>query len=127
MQFGPNPLPGYASVTGAPITTLDVKFNDGALHQTGGAYIDSGGLGGSVPDNLGAPNTNNYLPPGTTVSVYTPDGSTLLYTTTVGNQQTAIVSSLFGGFFNTGIAPFLQHPIYLSYSPTGYGTMVFDT
>ncbi|BBX65400.1 hypothetical protein MSAS_45740 [Mycobacterium saskatchewanense] len=124
LQFGPNPLTGYASVSGAPATTLDVSFNNGALHQTGGAYIDSGGLGGSVPDNVGAPNSGNYLPAGTTISVYTPDGHTLLYTTTAGPNQTPVVSSLLGGNFNTGIAPFLQHPIYLSYG--GTGTTVFD-
>ncbi|OBK52033.1 PecA family PE domain-processing aspartic protease [Mycobacterium sp. 1081908.1] len=127
VNFGPNPLPSYASVTGAPITTLDIRINNGALQQTTGAYIDSGGLGGSVPDNLGPPNSGGYLPAGTTVSVYAPDGTTLLYTTTVGAQQTSVASSLLGGFFNTGIAPFLQHPIYLSYSPTGFGTMTFDT
>ncbi|OBI82681.1 hypothetical protein [Mycobacterium sp. 1245805.9] len=53
--------------------------------------------------------------------------TTLLYTTTVGAQQASVASSLLGGFFNTGIAPFLQHPIYFSYSPTGFGTMTFDT
>ncbi|CPR13406.1 PE-PGRS family protein [Mycobacterium bohemicum DSM 44277] len=126
LQFGPNPLPGYASVTGAPITTLDVRINGGAMQQTTGAYIDSGGLGGSVPDNLGPPNSGGYLPAGTTVSVYTPDG-TLLYTTTAGNQQTTVAPSALGGFFNTGISPFLQDPVYLSYSPSGAGTMVFDT
>lgn len=125
VQFGANPLPAYASVTGAPITTLDIRINGGALQQTTGAYIDSGGLGGSMPDNLGAPNSNGYLPTGTAVSVYTSDG-TLLYSTTAGSQQTSIAPTLFGGFFNTGIAPFLQHPIYLSYSPSGLGTMVFD-
>ncbi len=126
LQFGPNTLPGYASVTGAPITTLDVRINGGAMQQTTGAYIDSGGLGGSVPDNLGPPNSGGYLPAGTTVSVYTPDG-TLLYTTTAGNQQTTVAPSALGGFFNTGLSPFLQHPVYLSYSPSGSGTMVFDT
>jgi hypothetical protein len=50
----------------------------------------------------------------------------LLYTTTVGAQQTTVVSSFLGGTFNTGITPFLQEPIYLSYSPSGSGTTVFD-
>ncbi|ORW44052.1 hypothetical protein AWB90_16075 [Mycobacterium paraense] len=126
MQFGTNPLPAIGSVTGAPSATLDVRINNGALQQTGGAYIDSGGLYGYVPDNLNPPNSGGYLPAGTTISVYTPDGTTLLYTTTVGAQQTPVVSSLLGGNFNTGIAPFLQDPIYLSYNPTGYGTTVFD-
>ncbi|WP_264072343.1 PecA family PE domain-processing aspartic protease, partial [Mycobacterium palustre] len=126
MQFGTNPLTPIASVTGAPSATLDVRFNNGALHSTSGAFIDSGGLQGSVPDNIGAQNSNGYLPSGTKVSVYTPDGKTLLYTTTVGANQIPIVPSLLGGNFNTGIAPFLQHPIYLSYSPSGTGTTVFD-
>ncbi|WP_231981951.1 PecA family PE domain-processing aspartic protease [Mycobacterium sp. E2327] len=126
MQFGPNPLPAIASVTGAPSTTLDIRINNGAMQQTSGAFIDSGGLYGYVPDNLNPPNSGGYLPAGTTISVYTPNGATLLYTTTVGSQQTSVVSSLLGGNFNTGIAPFLQDPIYLSYSPGGTGTMTFD-
>ncbi|WP_241523328.1 PecA family PE domain-processing aspartic protease [Mycobacterium sp. IEC1808] len=126
MQFGANPLPAIASVTGAPSTTLDIRINNGALQQTSGAFIDSGGLYGYVPDNLGPPNSGGYLPAGTSISVYTPDGTKLLYTTTVGAQQTPVVSSLLGGTFNTGIAPFLQDPIYLSYSPGGTGTMTFD-
>jgi PE family len=126
MEFGTNPLPAIGSVTGAPATTLDIRINNGALQQTYGAFIDSGGLYGSVPDNLNPPNSGGYLPAGTTISVYTPDGATLLYTTTVGAQQTTVVSSFLGGNFNTGITPFLQEPIYLSYSPSGSGTTVFD-
>jgi hypothetical protein len=125
VQFGPNPLPAYAAVSGAPITTLDIRINNGSLQQATGAFIDSGGLGGSVPDNLGPPNAGGYLPAGTTVSVYTSSG-TLLYTTTAGSQQTPVVPSILGGFFNTGITPFLQNPIYLAYSPTGSGTIFFD-
>jgi PE family len=127
MEFGTNPLSAVASVTGAPSTTLDVRINNGAVQSTSGAFIDSGGLYGSVPDNLNPPNSGGYLPTGTTISVYTPDGATLLYTTTVGAQQTTVVSSFLGGDFNTGIAPFLQDPIYLSYSPSGTGTMTFDS
>ncbi|WP_231999066.1 PecA family PE domain-processing aspartic protease [Mycobacterium sp. 1081908.1] len=126
MEFGPNPLPAHASVTGAPVTTLAVRINNGALQTTNFAYIDSGGLGGDVPTALNPPNVGGYLPAGTTISVYT-TGGTLLYTTTVGAQQTAVVSSFLGGTFNTGIAPFLQNPIYLSYSPSGTGTTIFDT
>jgi hypothetical protein len=126
MEFGTNPLPAYASVTGAPVTALDVRINNGALQPTTGAFIDSGGLYGSVPTALNPPDVGGYLPAGTTVSVYT-TGGTLLYTTTVGAQQTTVVSSFLGGEFNTGIAPFLQDPIYLSYSPSGSGTTIFDT
>ena len=126
MQFGTNPLPSYASVTGAPVTNLDVRINTGALQSTSDAFIDSGGLYGAVPSALNPPDTGGYVTSGTTISVYTTNG-TLLYTTTVGSQQTPVVSSLFGGDFNTGITPFLEDPIYLSYSPSGSGTMIFDT
>ncbi|GFG63154.1 hypothetical protein MKUB_06440 [Mycobacterium kubicae] len=125
MQFGPNPLPAYASVTGSPVTTLNIQINNGPLQQTSGAFIDSGGLFGSIPDILNPPNVGGYLPAGTTVSVYTPSG-TLLYTTTVGAQQTSVVPYWLGGVFNSGITPFLEGPIYLSYSPTGSGTTIFD-
>jgi hypothetical protein len=126
LEFGANPLPGYASVFGAPVTTLDVKINNGALQPTGGAFIDSGGLYGTVPTSLNPPDVNGYVPSGTVISVYTTHG-TLLYTTTVGSQQMAVEPSLLGGDFNTGLIPFLEHPIYLSYSPTGSGTITFDT
>ncbi len=127
MEFGANPLPAYASVTGAPVTTLDVSINNGTLQQTGNAFIDSGGLYGAVPSALGPPDANGYVASGTTISVYT-TGGTLLYTTTTGSQLTNVLpSGSYGADFNTGIAPFLADPIYLSYSPSGYGTMVFDT
>ncbi len=127
MEFGANPLPAYASVTGAPVTTLEVSINNGALQQTSGAFIDSGGLYGAVPTALGPPNANGYVQSGTSISVYT-TGGTLLYTTTTGSQQTTIVQSgEYGADFNTGVSPFLADPIYLSYSPSGYGTTVFDT
>jgi hypothetical protein len=126
MEFGANPLPSYASVSGAPVTTLDVRINNGALQSTSDAFIDSGGLYGAVPTALNPPDVGGYVPSGTTISVYTTSG-TLLYTTTVGSQQTTVVSSLLGGDFNTGITPFLEDPIYLSYSPSGSGTTIFDT
>jgi hypothetical protein len=70
--------------------------------------------------------TTGVLAAGTAISVYTPDGTTLLHMTTAGAQQTSVVSSFLGGNFNTGIAPFLQDPIYLSYNPGGTGTTIFD-
>src|SRR5271166_71490 len=32
-----------------------------------------------------------------------------------------------GGNMNTGYQPFLQNPVYIGYSPSGFGTTVFDT
>ncbi len=128
MEFGANPLPSYASVTGAPVTTLDVRINNGLLQPTGGAFIDSGGLDGAIPSALGPPTDGyGYVASGTSVSVYT-TGGTLLYTTNAGSQQMPVLTSgLYGANFNTGVIPFLDGPIYLSYSPSSYGTMVFDT
>lgn len=111
----------------SPLTTLDVSINNGAPQQTGNAFIDSGGLYGAAPSALGPPDVNGYVAAGTTISIYT-TGGTLLYTTTTGSQLTNVLpSGSYGADFNTGIAPLLADPIYLSYSPSGSGTMVFDT
>lgn len=127
MQFGPNPLPSYASVTGAPVATLDVQINSGNLQQTDYAFIDSGGVYGALPTALNPPtDSSGYVQSGTLVSVYN-TSRTLLYSTTTTSQQMSVVSSSAGGDFNSGVTPFLDDPIYLSYSPGGYGTMYFDS
>ncbi len=131
MTFGANPLPSFATVTGAPVATLSVSISSngstGPLQQTSGAFIDSGGLFGAVPSNLGAPNDNGYVAPGTGITVYT-TGGTLLYSTTTTSGATPILpSNQYGSDFNTGVTPFLDYPIYLSYGPAGTGTISFDT
>lgn len=65
------------------------------------------------------------MPAGSIISVYTGDGSTLLYsyTTTAANSP-AVIS---GDQMNTGNEPFALGPVYLSYTPAGDGTTVFDT
>ncbi|ORW48493.1 hypothetical protein AWC20_26615 [Mycobacterium parmense] len=126
MTFGSNLFPSSGSVSGAPVTTVDVRIDGGTLTSTSGAFIDSGGLYGDVPTALNPPDIGGYVAPGTTISVYN-TGGTLLYTTTTGVDQTVVVSSFAGGTFNTGLAPFLEDPIYLSYSPTGTGSIFFDT
>jgi hypothetical protein len=140
LEFGANPLPAVTSVSGGYYsTTLDVQISyDGS--QSGmeainnNAIIDSGGLGGYAPrDVLPQPlsgySVNDELPVGSTISVYTPTGAEL-YTTTVttaeynaGNGPTVGINS---DGFSTGILPFLEGPIYFSYSPSGTGTAVFD-
>lgn len=126
MEFGANPLPSYGSVTGAPVTTLDVKINGGTMQSTGDAFIDSGGLYGAVPTALNPPtDAYGYVQPGTQISVYN-TGGTLLYSTTTASQQMSVVSSAAGGDFNTGVTPFLEDPIYLSYTTPG-GSISFDT
>nr|WP_304441339.1 PecA family PE domain-processing aspartic protease [Mycobacterium sp. 852002-51057_SCH5723018] len=129
-QFGGNPLPSYASLPGAPITTLYVSIGGGLLSGNVSSFIDSGGAFGAVPQQLLPLSQifNGYVPAGDTISVYTANGGTLLYSQTVAGAAPnlpQVVSNL--DYFNTGVYPFTQTPIYLSYSPGGTGTMYFDT
>ena len=125
LEFGPNPLPGGASVTGAPISTVDVQINNGPL-ETVPVMFDSGGLYGTIPSSvLGTGQTTGYVPAGTTISVYTPDGHTLLYSYTTTGTNSPYVTS--GGRMETGYEPFAQQPVYIGYSPSGVGTATFDT
>ena len=131
LQFGPNTLPSYASVTGAPVTTLDVSIDGGTPQAVTGVYIDSGGQLGAIPQNLLPSGTAGDLAPaGTTYAVYTTNG-TELYTAPpsgYGADLPVVVSSQnSGGSLNSGIWPFLEDPVYLSYSPSGVGTIFFDT
>jgi hypothetical protein len=129
-QFSSNPLPSYASLPGAPITTLYVSIGGGFLGGNVSSFIDSGGAFGAVPRQLLPLSQlfNAYVPAGDTISVYTANGGTLLYSQTVTGTAPnlpQVVSNL--DYFNTGVYPFTQTPIYLSYSPGGTGTMYFDT
>jgi len=141
LTFGENPLPAIASVPGWFYTDLaiDVTYSDpaycpdsSASNCTTGiqlvksnAVIDSGGLGGGLstsmlPAVLDEWKPGDALPPYTTISVYTPDGKTLLYSTAVTAETSdLILPSVWepGLGFNTGIIPFLQGPIYFSYTP----------
>jgi hypothetical protein len=135
-QFGTNSLPSYASVSGAPVSTLWVSVTGGGFSNSGStsAFIDSGGAYGAVPDNR-MPLTqifDSYVPSGDTISVYTGNpstGGTLLYTQTVtGSAPNLPVVLPANEDFNTGVYPFTRIPIYLSYSPSNTGgTMYFDT
>ncbi len=145
LQFGPNPLTPVTSVSGGWYsTTLDVQISYDGIQSaiepvvydgSGNAIIDSGGLGGYIPHELLPSSLSSYtngydLPAGTTISFYNSDGTTLLYTETVtpalysaGNGPT--VSTLSDGA-STGFDPFLQGPIYFSYSPANLGTAIWD-
>jgi PE family len=124
LQFGPNPLPAGTPVVGAPFTTLDVSINNGPP-QPVSAVVDSGGEQGYLPSSLGIGQVSGSVPAGTTISIYTSDGHTLLYsyTTTAANSPTVIS----GDQMNTGNTPFALGPVYISYSPSGDGTTIFDT
>ncbi|MFW3112424.1 PE family protein [Mycobacterium haemophilum DSM 44634] len=125
LQFGANPLPPGVSVVGSPITTVNVQINGGPL-QPVSATIDSGGVHGAIPSSvLGTGQLSGTLPPGTQISVYTSDGQTLLYSYTTDGTNSPTVTT--GNLMNTGFMPFADQPVYISYSPSGVGTTIFDT
>jgi hypothetical protein len=144
-QFGSNPLTALASVPGAPHTSqlvLKVSY-DGV--STGyqlvpDSTIDTGGVGGDIPQDLLPYNLTGYapgssLPGGTTFTVLanTGTGYAQLYTQVVSADSQVYPLTMVDspttatppGVFNTGDYIFSQMPIYMSYSPTG-GTTFFD-
>jgi len=140
LEVGPNPLTPVTTTPGWYDTTLDVQISYAGTQSpiqtiTDNVTIDSGGLGGNIPHDVLPSTLSSYavgdnLPVGTTVSVYTSDGQTLLYTTTITQAQYSAgdgpyVSTASGGM-NTGIAPFFQGPMYFSYTPADSGTVVWD-
>jgi hypothetical protein len=136
LEFGPNPLPPIpnASLPGSPFTSVEISVNGGTPHPVS-TIIDSGGLYGDIPSPLVGNGTvpvtlgnvltfGETVPAGTTISVYTSDGQTLLYsyTTTATTGPRAVSANL----FSTGAVPYLQEPVYISNSPSGVGTTIFD-
>jgi hypothetical protein len=135
-QFGANPLPAVHSIPGAPAVAstndLQISINGGVHQSAPGAYIDSGDLSGTIPSDLapGVP-VGDSLPTGTTITVYTSSDQELYsYTVTGSANAPEVISPApvngFPGIFNTGYVPFSLGPIYISNSPSGVGTTVFD-
>ncbi|MHA7651688.1 PecA family PE domain-processing aspartic protease [Mycobacterium sp. ML4] len=124
LQFGPSsllPTPNdNIPITGAPISNLYVRVDNGPV-QTVPSIIDSGGVNGTIPSWVigGA----GSLPPNTTIRVYDSPNGNLLYSFNTASYQPTVISS---GLMNTGYRPFSQQPIYISYSPAGVGTTIFD-
>ena len=135
--FGPNPLPPKATLSGTPTSTINVSINGGA-QQSVVSIIDSGGVYGTIPNDILAGTPGTYAPSGTRISVYTPDGKTLLYSYTTGSAPYAptIVGPTDqptkGNYLNTGNYAFKQGPVYVDYRNDGvydnggYGWTVFD-
>lgn len=126
LEFGPNPLPVYASVIGGPITNqLAVSVGGGGTVPVTLATIDSGGQDGTIPSSIltGNPTVGETLSPGTQIAVYT-SGGQFLYSYTTSAAHSPTVSS--DTTMNTGWVPFQAYPVYLSYSPADIGTTVFD-
>ncbi|GFG66113.1 hypothetical protein MKUB_36030 [Mycobacterium kubicae] len=132
-QFGDNPLPALASVTGSPTTDgLSVQIGSGNLQPATGAFVDTGGVDGVIPRNL-LPADLQYLadgqplPQGTQIYVETRGGELVYHQVVVaGDEPTVTAAEGSGGHFNTGNYPYTLMPIYTSYSPSGVGTTVFD-
>ena len=106
------------------MTSLEVQINNGPL-QPVSAFIDSGGLSGTIPSAL-MPNVpvGGAVPAGTTITVYNSTGQELYSETVTATNAPHVVSS--GNPLNTGNYPFLLEPIYVSNSPGGVGTTIFD-
>lgn len=127
LQFGANPLTPVASVTGSPVTDLQIQINNGPLQPATGSFIDSGGLYGTIPPSLipGVP-VGYSVPVGTTITVYTTDGVQLYSQTVTGSTNAPLVVPS-NNPFNTGNYPFLLGPIYISNCPTGGGQTILTS
>ena len=102
------PITG-TTVSGAPISNLYETVTNGGT-TTGSSVsddVDSGGVFGTIPSTLTAA-------PGTVITVYTSPGGTELYQYTVGPGE--VPTSVTGTSIDSGVAPFLNHEIYLDYA-----------
>jgi hypothetical protein len=85
------------------------------------SIVDSGGVLGTMPSSVIGSST---LPANTDINVYAdPGGTQRLYFFNTNNYQPTVISS---GLMNTGFLPFAMQPIYISNSPGGAGTTIFD-
>jgi hypothetical protein len=126
-----NPGTALDTISGAPIssTALTETVKDGSTTVgTGSVYadIDSGGVYGTIPSSI----DSSTVAPGDTITVS--DGSTVLYSYTVGSDtpdgtsEAPVVESGIGTSsspIDSGIEAFFGHPIYIDY---GNDTLSFD-
>ncbi|BBX44468.1 hypothetical protein GCM10009641_54480 [Mycobacterium cookii] len=113
LVVGADPLTGGTTVSGDPISTLYETVSNSGTVAGGSAVsndVDSGGVYGTIPSSLAG-----KLEPGSVISVYNSNGGTLLYQYTLGNDSTTYPTSVSGNSIDSGVAPFLQEPIYLDY------------
>jgi hypothetical protein len=128
LQFGPNPLTPVASLTGAPITTLDVQiggYQPLEPYWSVNSVFDSGGNQGTIPGIiLGTDQTSGSVPEGTIISIATNHNKTPLYSYATTATSDPIVTG--NVLMNTGFTPFALGPVYVGNSPSGVGTITFD-
>ncbi|MFZ1162797.1 PecA family PE domain-processing aspartic protease [Mycobacterium sp.] len=116
-----NPGTAIYTVHGAPISNLyeTVTTNGVTKGLTVSDDVDSGGVYGTIPSSLGAVQ-------GSTITVYSSNGGTELYSYTVGhdaNGANELPVSTSGTSIDSGEIPFREHPIYIDYTNN---TMSFD-
>jgi hypothetical protein len=123
-----NPLSAYDALSGAPIpvNSLTETVTNGSTVIGSGAVsddLDSGGVYGTIPSTIAS-----TLAPGDKISVY--DGSTLLYQYTVGTDSlgtstapTVVTGTAGTNSIDSGVEPYLMHPIYIDYAND---TLYFD-
>jgi PPE-repeat protein len=104
LVFEAQPTGAIATLTGSPITNLEVSVNGGAP-QPIQSIVDSGGVEGTIPSSLNATTGN-------TITVTAPDGTPLYSYDNGVNYSPTTISS---GLMNTGNLIFQQHPVYINY------------
>lgn len=123
MLLGPNPLPTKVSVPGVGYAPVRVSVNGGA-QQDVTSILDTGGVYGTLPDFLTSTAVGSTVPSGTTIAVYSTDGTLLYsYTTNSANGPTVVPDD---DPMNSGNIPFSQGPVYFNYgAPGGFGSTDF--
>ncbi len=107
LVFEAPPGSGITTLTGSPITNLQVSVGGGP-QQTVASIVDSGGVDGTLPSSLNAA-------PGELITVGAPDG-TLLYSFTYnGGASPYFPTPISSGLMNTGNLIFQEHPVYINY------------
>jgi hypothetical protein len=105
LVFEANPGPGIATLTGSPITNLNVNVG-GTQFTNVPSIVDSGGVDGTLPSGLNAP-------VGTNITVTAPSNGATLYSYGLGTTYSPVLIS--SGLMNTGNLPFEQHSAYIDY------------
>jgi hypothetical protein len=112
-----NPGTALATVSGAPVANLYESINGGTPVAVSDD-VDSGGVFGTIPSSL---ESGSSVPSGTTISVYdnAAGTGTPLYTYQTGDLGSSGYDGptpVTGTAIDSGVLPFLQEPIYISYT-----------
>jgi hypothetical protein len=105
LVFEAQPTGGIATLTGSPVTSLNVTVG-GTTHTNVPSIVDSGGVDGTIPSSLNAT-------PGETITVTDPKTGTVLYS--YDNGVSYSPTTISSGLMNTGNLIFQQHPVYINY------------